>query len=254
MIGISALLQDAYANTKTANAATSEDLEKEASLRYFDALCAKENIDVERLDENQIGNLFKVAMQMKAAEEESAEKEKKEEGKKAPPPPFGKHEKGETPKAEAKEEEKVKEKEAAALQELEQKIASAVAEEQADKAGRRMADSFIDQMQKRAAAGEEGPAGDAARQVIEQMKVVSAGPRPSDTPNLDWLAGNKAIDMLKEAGYDEEQVVARVNAVYTMGLPESVKLAGVFDMESAVKMRAFEICELAGAPVDWSKV
>ena len=249
MTGINALLNDAF--TKTA--ATSEDLEKTAQLEYFGALCEREGIDVTRLTDDQTLNLFKTAMEMKAAEDEG-KKEDKEEGKdkKPAPPPFGgpAHEATESPKDEKKEE-KAKE---AAVQEWQAKLAEAKSAHEAESAGRLMADAFIDQMQKRAAAGEAGAAGEAARAVIEQAKLASVAPAISDTPSIDFVAGNRAIDMLKEAGYDPEKVVDVVNAVYTLGLPASAKLASVNDFDSAVELRALEICELAGAPVDWSKV
>jgi len=249
MSGINALLNDAYAKT----AATAEDLEKTAQLEYFGALCERESIDVARLDDEQAMNLFKTAMEMKAAEEEAAKEEKKEEGKEGKKaPPFGgpAHEAKETPKEEKKEE-KAKE---AAVQEWQSKVAEARSAYEATVAGRLMADAFIDQMQKRAAAGEAGAAGDAARAVIEQAKIASAAPARSDTPSIDFVAGNRAIDLLKEAGYDADEVVSKVNAIYTLGLPASTKLASVPDFNSAVEMRALEICELAGASVDWSKV
>lgn len=248
-MSMNALLNDAYAK----NAATPEDIEKTAQLEYFGALCEREGIDVSRLDDNQAMQLFKTAMEMKVAEEEAAKEEKKEEGKekgKLAPPFGGAHEAKETPKEEKKEE-KAKE---AAVQEWQSKVAEAHAAYQADLAGRQMADAFIDQMQKRAAAGEAGAAGDAARAIIEQAKIASAGPARSDTPSIDFVAGNRAIDLLKEAGYDPDEVVNKVNAIYTLGLPASAKLASTSDFDSAVELRALEICELAGVPVDWSKV
>jgi hypothetical protein len=252
--GMNSLLGDVYGNRTH----TEEDLAKEANLQFFGQLCEHQQIDVEKLSENEISELFKVAMEIKqAAEEESAKEEAKEEGgKKNLAPPFGKHEAGESKDKEKKEEQK---KEAAAA-EWAEKRAAHVKVAEADATGRIMAHAMVDELRKIAAAQEEAAAPSLAEKAAAviaaaQAKTASAAApaTSSATPNFDELAAINAIDMLKQAGQDEGIAQARISAVFTLGLQETAKIAAATTPEAALTLRALEFCEAAGYPVDWTK-
>ena len=257
--GMNSLLGDVF-GTKTASAHTEEDLEKQANLQFFGELCQAEGIDLSQLNDTQAAELFKVAMSFKEAAEEEAEKEeKKEEGGKAPP--FGKkHEDGESKAEEAKEEAKKE----AAVAEWTEKRAAAVKVAEAEATGRIMAHAMVDELNKIAAAmnGKQEPAAEPtsvekAASIINafnQMKTASGAAPTSATPNFDELAALHAVEMLKAAEYDPEVAFNRINAVFTLGLQESEKIASVSTAEEALAVRAYEFCEAAGFEVDWSKV
>ena len=78
--------------------------------------------------------------------------------------------------------------------------------------------------------------------------------KESSAEAFEELAGNYAIDLAKEAGFNEDEAIELVNAVYTLGLGESDKIAHVQDFDSGVHVRALEYLEGAGYPVDWSEV
>jgi hypothetical protein len=266
---MSSLLADVF-NTKTAAAHTEEDLVKQADYEFFGALCRKENIDVSQLTDEKVADLFKVAMQIKSAGEGKPEHEAKET------------------KAEEKIEEKaLKEKEAAARAEYQEKRAAAVKCAEAEAMGRIMAHSFVDEMAKVSAAmggfpfakkeegkeckeegkekkeeGKKDEGGEKEASVaranaiiaaFEQAKTASV-PGSTSTPNFDEIAAWHAINMLKQANVDAKVAFERVNAAYVLGLPESVKMASAADENKALEYRALEICDAAGFQVDWSQV
>lgn len=253
--GMNSLLGDVYGH----GTHTDEDFAKEANLQFFGQLCAQQQIDVAKLNESEVEELFKVAMELKqAAEEESAKEEAKEEGgKKNLAPPFGKHEASES---KGKEEAEEKKKEAAAA-EWAEKRAAHIKVAEADATGRIMAHAMVDELRKIAAAQEEAAAtpslAEKAASVIAaaQAKTASAAApaTPSATPNFDELAAYSAIDMLKQAGQDEGVAHARISAVFTLGLPETAKIAAASTPDAALTLRALEFCEAAGYPVDWTK-
>jgi len=266
MSSMSALLADVF-QTKTASAHTEEDLVKQADYAFFGALCRQEGIDVSALPDAKVEELFKVAMEMKAASD---------------------HEETETPKEEKIEEaakEKAKEKEAAARAEYQEKRAAATKVAEAEAMGRIMAHAYVDEMKKIAEAAEEAEknkdgksgfpfgkkdgkkddkeekekeASARASELIaafEQMKTASApAAGTTTTPNFDEFAALQAIELLKQAQVDEDVAYARVNAVRTLGLPESTKMASATSEAKALEYRALEICDAAGFQVDWTQV
>lgn len=253
--GMNSLLADVYSNNNSVGH-TEEDLAKQANVQFFAQLCEEKNIDVTKLAEAEVMELYKVAMELKVAEESAAE-ERKEEGGKKIPPPFGKHEAGESKEKEEKEE--AKKKEAAARAEWAEKRAAHVKVAEADATGRIMAHALVDELRKIAAEMEQNVTPSHADQVIAaaQAKTAAAAApvtTTSDTPNFDELAAYQAIDLLKQAGQDPNVAFSRVNAVYTLGLNESTKIASATTPEAALTVRALEFCEAAGFPVDWSKV
>jgi len=73
----------------------------------------------------------------------------------------------------------------------------------------------------------------------------------STTPALDTLAVQAAFEKAAEAGFDQDEAKARLNAVFTLGLGESEKIASTTSRADAVELRALEILEAAGYPVTW---
>lgn len=247
--------------TKVAAASpTAEDMAKQANLEFFNHLVTSKGIDLDRLSEGEVGDLYKAAMDFKAKEEGKGKKDEKAE----------------------KEEEEKKEAAArvaaAANEEVTEKRAAASKIAEAEFLGRVMAHSFADESKKIAAAHSDKVAGEmppqfakkdgkekdekdekseddkkkeasarAAALVTELSKAASTG----GTPNLDKLAAEHALELLKEAGVNDELAFALINAEYIRGLPESTKIASTQSNAEALHVRALEYCERAGFPVDW---
>lgn len=262
MPNMSDSLTEIFGTNKTAAAQpTNEDLEKQAQLDFFHGLCAEKGIDIEKLPEAKLHELFKTAMEIKAAGEDGDE-EKKRKAK--------------------EEEEKKKEadaKLASANSEFAEKRAAAQKVAEADFMGRVMAHAYVDELQKIAGGmppqfmhgkgkeegkPEEKDEKEKAKKEEDEKKEASVradrliaefvnktGSARNPTPSLDELAGNHAIDLLKQAGTDGSVAVARINAVYTLGLPESTKIASQTSTEEAIHVRALEYCEAAGYQVNW---
>jgi hypothetical protein len=87
---------------------------------------------------------------------------------------------------------------------------------------------------------------------LEKQKSASTG-GASTTAQLDELAANQALAILKEAEIDDKLAYDRVSAVYTLGLKDSEKIAHVQGFDQAVQVRALEFCEAAGFPVNWDQ-
>lgn len=263
-------------NTKVASA-TPEDLEKQAQVQFFNGLCKEQGIDVKELTDPQIDQLWKVAMEMR-----------KEAGDM--PPQFAKKDgddkegkKPEEKKPEDKEKEAAAAKVAAAEAEFNEKRAAAVKIAEADAMGRIMAHSFVEELGKIAEKGgglpfppkkegddkgddkdkdkdkdgkKEASAAEKVAALVTAFQSKTAGAAPaadgSSTPNFDEQAAYHAIELLKQAGVDAEVAFSKVNAAYTLGLKESVKLASAPDVKAGLEIRALEICEAAGFPVNWT--
>ncbi len=255
--------------TKVASA-TSEDLEKTANLNFFTGLCQEQGINIEELNDDQVNNLWKVAMEMKAAGEVPPQFAKKDGDEKKEEKPAD--------KKDAKEKEAssvAATKEAAAAQEFAEKRAAAVKIAESEMMGRIMAHSFVEELSKMAAEGggfpfakkddgekkdddkddkkKEASSAEKAAALVESHKLKTAAPSASSMPNFDEKACYHAIDLLKQAGVDEELAFNRINAVHTLGLQESTKIASAADVNTALQIRALEVCEAAGFPVDWSQ-
>jgi hypothetical protein len=79
--------------------------------------------------------------------------------------------------------------------------------------------------------------------------LASRKKQASGLSPIDELAVAHAVKIAADAGLDAEVAEARVNAVATLGLEESSKLASSVD--SQVEIRALEYLEAAGYPVQW---
>lgn len=272
---LSEVLGEAY-GTKTASA---EDLEKQAQVELFTNLCQQAGVDLSKMTDPQVEELWKTAMIPGAAPFPPVAPAAAQA---APPPPPSKKDEGEKKEEKEEKEEKKDEekKEAAARKEYIEKRAMAEKLAEADAIGRVMAHAYVDEFRKLAAAmkvAEDGapppfPPKEEKKEekkpeeekkegsILDRLRKVagvSAAPTTpkvaSSTAQLDEFAGNFAIDMLKQAGVDEQLAISRINAVHTLGVGESTKVAAAGNFDQAVYFRALEYCEAAGFPVDWNK-
>jgi hypothetical protein len=93
-----------------------------------------------------------------------------------------------------------------------------------------------------AAAGAAVGAGAGAKKAFGKKKESSA---------LDALAMEHAVKIAADANFDVEEAVARIEAVATLGLGESTKVASTLPEQTHI--RALEFLEAAGYPVQWDE-
>ena len=272
---MSAVLAEAFSTTKVASA-TPEDVEKRAQIEFFNGLCQEQGINIAELNDEQVDLLYKAAMDMRKEAGEMPPQFAKKDGDKKDKEPDG-------DKDDAKKEAEAKI--AAAEAEFMAKKAAATKVAEADAMGRIMAHSFVAELDKIAEArggegfpfppkkdgdkkdekdekkdGEkkEASSQEKAAALISAFQNKTAGAAPqaagggSSTPNFDEQACYHAIEMLKAAGVNADEAFGKVNAVYTLGLKDSTKLASAPDATSGLEIRALEICEAAGYPVTWN--
>jgi hypothetical protein len=260
---MSTILFETYGTNKTASH-TAEDQQKVAEAELFLGLCKNAGIDPQHLTDEQIGVLWKAA---------SGE------------------DKGEKPMDKKKEEEakKGEEKKASATREWQEKRAMAEKVAEADSLGRIMAHAYVDELKKIGSSNKvaelppqfmknvkgkgdekpeekkpEGKSEDKGDKDEDEKKkesqdranalIAKLASGTSSTPSLDEQSALHAVEILKQAGYDANVAMSRINAIHTLGLPESSKIASASTADDAVVVRSLEYCEAAGFPVDWSKV
>lgn len=252
------------------------DLEKMAAAELLVKLAEEEGVDLDRFNDQEIASM--ITSLYKQAEETPAEEKKEEEKKEEKTSQFGaEHEKKETPAEEKKEEGEKKE---------EEKVA------EADFLGRVMAHAMVHELreiEKQAQEGPEMPAlhgarvrgTNAVKSVAKKvMDVAKAHPKATaavggglalggaamaakklfgkkkeeepkgktvhasaDDSAFEALARQAAFAMAKEAGYIDEQG--------NLLVPTQEKQASALDQ--ALQVRALQICEEAGIPVEWNK-
>lgn len=191
-----------------------EDLQKTAAAELLVKLAAEQGVDLNQFSDQEIGEM--ITDLYKSAQEEGAPPfppKKEEEG--------AKHEAEESPDKEKKEEEKEKEAQA--------KFA------EADFLGRVMAHAMVQELNN-----------------ID--KKASAQPAPAQQPTadpnsaLEKMAQKRAWEMAKEAGYVDD----KGNLVVPQK-PEQQKTAAASPLQQNVDVRALQILEAAGLPVEWNK-
>lgn len=221
----------------TPGALSDEDLEKQAEAELFVKLAGEEGIDINQLSDEQVAELYAATFEKDAGEMppqfqkgngngESKKDEEKEE------------------KAEEKEEdaEKKAQAEFAAIQEWQEKCA------EADKLGRIMAHSYVQELGK---IGEAVEQGETESETPEQGEGAAEA-EGNEPPALDQVAAQRAVEKAAEAGFNPDEAIERINALYTLGGPgESEKIASAQNYEGAVELRALEILDKAGFPVQW---
>lgn len=84
--------------------------------------------------------------------------------------------------------------------------------------------------------------------------AAASGKKKKEASALDQLALEAAVEKAAAAGFDAEEAAERVNAVATLGLGESEKVASApaGDLGAAVEIRSLEYLEAAGYPVNWN--
>jgi hypothetical protein len=227
-------------------AASQEDLQKQATVDLFLKVASDQKIDVASMPDDKVAELyiqFMTQMNKQAESKEEKKEEKLEE--------------------EAKKEHEEK-KEAAS------KLAEAI------KLGQVMAHSFVKEVrEKLAEPGELPPFMKKEHEGKEEKKdekkeekkehekeampqALKAGveqlraDQVKSASAIDRLAAVKAVSIAKEAQYDEAQASRRVAAVLELGLQgESTKVASAPNIDAATHIRALEILEKAGYPVNW---
>ena len=75
--------------------------------------------------------------------------------------------------------------------------------------------------------------------------------RDKEASAIDAYAFQAAFDKLAEDGWDTDEAAERLNALATLGVGDSTKIAYAQNTEQAVDLRAFELIEQAGYPVNW---
>jgi hypothetical protein len=153
--------------------ARAEDLEKTAELELFCKLAAQQNIDLSKMDDDSVLALYSYTFN-KTAEEEPAAKDEDE-----------------------KEDEEKKE---AAAREHATKLAFAKEAAQADELGRRMAHSYVDELNKIGSAL-QAAAAEAAVGTQETDETKEAGIKDSLGKGLSAVKnfGGKAVDKIRHA-------------------------------------------------------
>lgn len=70
---------------------------------------------------------------------------------------------------------------------------------------------------------------------------------------LDEQAAGLALEKAAEAGWDADEAADRLNALLTLGVGESEKLAAAETFDDALELRSLELLETAGYPINWSE-
>lgn len=248
-------LAEYYGTNKTASA-TQEDLEKQASVELFLKLAKEENIDISKLPDAKVEELY-TSWAAKVAEAASMGTSAWSAAK--------------TASEEKEEEEKKKHEEA--KKEHEEKKAAAEKVAEADFLGRVMAHSMVQEMRKIAADtkvaelppalmahmkgkedGKDGKDDEKHEEKKDEHKHEEKKDEDKKASAIDALALKRAGEIVKEAGLDPEVALKKIAAAYTLNLvKESTKVASAPDVTTAVEVRALELLEGVGYPVEWSK-
>jgi hypothetical protein len=243
-------LAEFYGTNKTASA-PQEDLEKQATVDLFVKLAAEQNIDLKSMKDEDVQRLYSNFEANIAAEKTAA----------APAAKTASEE------AEKKEHEKKLEE---AKKEHEEKHAMAKKAEEADAMGRIMAHAYVQELRKIAAASKEA---ELPPQFLAHAKGKEEGkeeekhepPKHEEKKDeekkeheekkasaLDDLAAKHAVEIAKASNFDGDEAVRKIAAVRELNLcPQTTKTASAPNVEEAIGIRALELLEKAGYPVQW---
>jgi hypothetical protein len=236
-------------NTAGYGAQTREQ-EKVAHLELFAKTAAANGIDLTALSQGDRVALYNEFTQ-KLAEEggefppkgEEHEEESEEEKKK----------REEKDKEEGSEEEK-KEAQAqfAAMRQWQEKNA------EVDFLGRRMAHAFEDERRQiqaaKTASAKPGAAQPAVPAVAPMPKTASV--KQPATP-FDTQAARLAVKLASDAKLNTNSVIDKLNALLTLGVPpldKTASVASASDYTHTLNVRALELLEASGYPVNWNAV
>ena len=276
--------------TKTA-AAETQDAEKVAQAEMFCKLAADHGVDLTKMSDADVSAMWQSfsaklaaapAVPAKVAEfpPKKEEKEEKKEEKGHMAPPFGK-------KDEKDEKEEHEKKEAAARAEFDASREWAQKTAEADFLGRQMAHAFTAQLRENSGIAAPAAASDGTKEAAAFVAMLKEGgkkiaefppkkeekkeekeekheekekeekgkhPFPfgkKEASALDEVAANVALDMAVKGGLDRDMVGRKLAALLVLGAPESTKLAATQSYDQAREVRACELLEAIGIPIEW---
>lgn len=232
----------------TAPQPSAEEVQRAQQIDFFAKTAAANGIDLESLNQDQINWLWNQVFTAKTAEPAKEEK--------APPP------------------EKKDEKDKKAEAEFAQKKEAMAKIAEADFLGRVMAHSFYNESVKIASAQEkaaefppkkgeepkkeEKDEGGSLKDRLmaaakkDEGKEDKKEEKKASVSDLDAKAAELAVQKIASSNYwDVNEGVERLHAVLTLGPKESVKVASAPNFEAALDIRALELLELAGYPIEW---
>lgn len=254
-----------------------EEQVKLAEAELFTKLATSQGIDLSSLSDAQVVELWNATFSKEAAEDEEAPKDEEKEEAKAESEEKAEEEKKEAAAREHAIKVAHAEEEARSVKlgqimahayvaEVD-KIAAARASGEGETKEAGMPPQLANALGKvRGAAGKgkelAGKAVGAAKENKKGLAAAGAGAaavgagfaagrmsKKASVSNIDGLALDHAVKLAESIGLDAETAAARVNAVATLGLEDSDKLAS--DLDSQVHIRALEYLEAAGYQVSW---
>lgn len=253
------------------NGVTAEDTEKLAQEDLFAKLAADNGIDLSSLTDEQVHSLRESTFGKQAEEEKKDDDDEETEEHK------DEDEKKEAAAAEFAAVAEWKEKQAEAdylgrlmahayvaeLNEIKEAGAKELFGKGVDKAGKHL-ESVGKKTMKHVGrtGGAEGAANPTTAKRVgagvygagaAAAGAAAASSKKKQSSAIDELALEEALKLAHAQGWDVDEAAQRVNAVATLGLDASDKIASATDSEGAVQIRALEYLEAAGYPVSWGE-
>jgi hypothetical protein len=253
--GMNMMLAELFGTGGQAKTASAEDQEKLVQAELFSKLAADNGIDLDTLSDAQIKHLWHETFSDKTASAEP------------------------TPAADT-------EKKAQA--EFEEKRAAAVKVAEAEYLGRVMAHAMVQELGKIGDAQTKTAGANGAPTLKDRLLKVAGelppwlnkgkdgggddkgkedkgdkgGPpekkdekkdEKKEASAIDAQAAKVAVDLVKKANLDVNVAQAKIAAVLTLGAKESTKIASAPDFATGLEIRALELLEQAGYPVNWGE-
>lgn len=81
--------------------------------------------------------------------------------------------------------------------------------------------------------------------------AASGGDKKKKASAIDELAAPFAVEKAAAAGWDADEAGSRIAAIMVLGPADSEKVASATGVDQAVDIRAAELLEMAGYPVNW---
>ena len=236
------VLAQIYGQDGQKTAAEQESLQKQAQVEYFLKLAEENKVDLTKLSEDQVEQMFQATM--KAADPAPAETKTAQDQL-----------------IDAAQQEYLQK------QAEQEKLAEKVAE--AEVMGRVMARSLVDELEKMSAAKTQdktaamppaflahlkGKDGDKDGDKDDKGKKDDDKKDEEKTSAINAAGAQWVYEQLVAAGNDAKTAEARLNAALVLGIPEeNSKVASAQGFQEHVMIRGLEIAERAGYQVNWEK-
>jgi len=276
---------------KTASAAQEEQLEKQAAAELFSKLAADNGIDLSQLSDEQIGGLWAETFGEKLAADDEGPAHEKSESKDEEEDEDKKKKASAELSSLQDEQQKLAFADQAGrvmahamvneLNSINENIAKEAAMPEGLRKGLEAAGRHVGKAGNKAGKHLEGvgkkivgvvaKGGEGAMNPTTAKRIgggaygagaVAAGGAGAaihhrskkESSALDELALQEAFNKAASAGFDTDEATDRLNAVFTLGLGESEKVASApaGDLNAAVDIRSLEYLEAAGYPVTWA--